>query len=381
MYVLDRWPIVLSRVLLGRGVGISAEDLQIQRRLVAALDWILVARKQTADDGISAHFDVLRNRWAASYPETTGYTIPTLLACAKWLDRQDLVGVAVSMADFLLQARTPEGGVGHWRIADRVPQKPVVFDTGQVIRGWLSIWHETGNHVYLDAATEAADWLVEVQSESGAWIRYQHLEIPKVIDTRVALTLIELSQVTSRSSYTETAIRNLDWAISQQRANGWFHRAAFRDNEDPYTHTIAYTAEGLFKSGLLLDEARYVTSAERVVQALLEQQRLDGALASTFGLEWNPTSRSSCLTGNCQIAILWLRFYALSGNDVYLQAARRAIAYVASTQDLATSNLDIRGGIAGSYPIWGKYARFEYPNWAAKFFIDALLALENTLAS
>jgi hypothetical protein len=33
----------------------------------------------------------------------------------------------------------------------------------------------------------------------------------------------------------------------------------------------------------------------------------------------------------------------------------------------------VRGGIAGSLPIWGDYSRFEYPNWAAKFFADALL--------
>ncbi len=33
----------------------------------------------------------------------------------------------------------------------------------------------------------------------------------------------------------------------------------------------------------------------------------------------------------------------------------------------------MRGGIAGSAPIWGDYSRFEYPNWAAKFFADALM--------
>jgi len=31
------------------------------------------------------------------------------------------------------------------------------------------------------------------------------------------------------------------------------------------------------------------------------------------------------------------------------------------------------GGIAGSAPIWGRYSMFEYPNWAAKFFADAMM--------
>jgi hypothetical protein len=32
-----------------------------------------------------------------------------------------------------------------------------------------------------------------------------------------------------------------------------------------------------------------------------------------------------------------------------------------------------KGAIAGSAPIWGRYSMFEYPNWAAKFFADALM--------
>jgi hypothetical protein len=76
------------------------------------------------------------------------------------------------------------------------------------------------------------------------------------------------------------------------------------------------------------------------------------------------------------MALLWLRFYGLSGDASYLEAARQAIAFVATTQDLHTSNANVRGAIAGSYPIYGRYGRFTYPNWAAKFFIDALLVLE-----
>jgi hypothetical protein len=44
-----------------------------------------------------------------------------------------------------------------------------------------------------------------------------------------------------------------------------------------------------------------------------------------------------------------------------------------SCQDIRTGNLNVRGAIAGSFPHWGAYAPFSYPNWAAKFFIDAML--------
>jgi hypothetical protein len=32
-----------------------------------------------------------------------------------------------------------------------------------------------------------------------------------------------------------------------------------------------------------------------------------------------------------------------------------------------------RGAIPGSFPIWGRYEPFAFPNWATKFFCDALL--------
>jgi uncharacterized protein YyaL (SSP411 family) len=215
-----------------------------------------------------------------------------------------------------------------------------------------------------------------VQDDSGAWVRYQYLGVVKAIDARVAWALLEVDRATGQSHYAAFACRNLEWALSQQQINGWFARAAFRTGEDPFTHTIAYTAEGLLESGLLLDEPRYIAAAQKVARAMLERQRPDGSLASTYNAAWQPTSRSSCLTGNCQIAILWLRFSGLSGDASYLDAARKTIAFVAATQDLCTSNANVRGAIAGSSPIYGRYGRFTYPNWAAKFFIDALLALE-----
>jgi hypothetical protein len=72
---------------------------------------------------------------------------------------------------------------------------------------------------------------------------------------------------------------------------------------------------------------------------------------------------------------LWLRFYEMNGNSLYHAAARRSIQFVARTQNLKSSHLETRGAIAGSYPIFGWYERFAYPNWAAKFFVDALLRL------
>jgi hypothetical protein len=43
-----------------------------------------------------------------------------------------------------------------------------------------------------------------------------------------------------------------------------------------------------------------------------------------------------------------------------------------STQDISTPDPNVRGGIKGSNPVWGRYASMSFPNWATKFFVDAM---------
>jgi hypothetical protein len=51
-------------------------------------DWILRAQDNsvTADGGVAAYYS-LRTGWSSSYPETTGYIVPTLLAVSSRYER------------------------------------------------------------------------------------------------------------------------------------------------------------------------------------------------------------------------------------------------------------------------------------------------------
>ena len=80
----------------------------------------------------------------------------------------------------------------------------------------------------------------------------------------------------------------------------------------------------------------------------------------------------SCLTGSVQIAYCWLKLYILDGNSHYLDAACATNRFVRRTVRVAGPD-DLRGGVKGSFPVFGTYNRFEYLNWACKFFIDANL--------
>ena len=84
-------------------------------------------------------------------------------------------------------------------------------------------------------------------------------------------------------------------------------------------------------------------------------------------------SRYACLTGMAQMSLNWTRMAQVTGDDSFRAPARAALAYLKTIQRLDEPDEVVRGGIAGSSPIWGASSRFAYPNWAAKFFADALM--------
>jgi hypothetical protein len=47
---------------------------------------------------------------------------------------------------------------------------------------------------------------------------------------------------------------------------------------------------------------------------------------------------------------------------------------------LHSPNRALNGALAGSFPIFGAYMPAGYPNWATKYFLDALL-LQHALGS
>ncbi|HZI40823.1 MAG TPA: hypothetical protein VFD67_03950, partial [Gemmatimonadaceae bacterium] len=99
----------------------------------------------------------------------------------------------------------------------------------------------------------------------------------------------------------------------------------------------------------------------------------EGFIPATFDPLWRPTARYSCLTGNAQIAAQWFRLHDVQGDREFLDGAHRATRYLKTLQDCQTMNSNVRGAVKASHPIWGRYLFGSYPNWAAKFFMDALM--------
>jgi uncharacterized protein YyaL (SSP411 family) len=350
----------------GRHEDVGDLDLHLE----AAMQWLCRAQDAYPPGGVSIDYSLVRG-WRPGYPETTGYIIPTFVQYAAVSKKDEYLERAVRMADWELSIQERDGSFkgGPWGS----DLGSFVFDTGQILFGLIEAHRLTRQDKYLQAAIRAGDWLVEKQDREGMWKVCTYHDIPHAYYTRVAWGLAELGRHAHQRTYVDAACRNIDWALTQQLENGWFDSAGFTvaGHARPFTHTIAYTIEGVLETGARLGREDYVQAAARSAEALLEVAR-DGRFLGRYDRSWQSADRYACLTGNAQISMIFLRLREILGGDKYLSAARAANRFLCQCQQTRGAP-QTRGAISGSYPIWGGYQRFVFPNWAAKFFADALL--------
>ncbi|HYW91813.1 MAG TPA: beta-L-arabinofuranosidase domain-containing protein [Gammaproteobacteria bacterium] len=349
--------------------------------LKAAAGWLARAQEATPDDGVSAFYDAAKKRWAGSYPETTGYIIPTLYDYAVLSGESGYAERATRMAAWECDIQLPEGGVMAGTM-DADTRVPTIFNTGQVLFGWVRALRETGEQRYRDSLVRACDWLLSAQDEDGAWRRHGSpftSHSVNTYNTRVAYGLAQAGAILNEPRYLDAASDNVEWALTQVRDNGWLENNDLEDNSKPLTHTIAYAVRGILEVGLLTGDTRFVERAEYIARAVAGTQRSDGALPGRLDPNWRPGARWSCLTGNAQMCIVWLRLSEAVSPRRWRHHSRRALDFTRATQSLRISNSGILGGIAGSAPVSGGYMRKRYPNWAAKFYMDALMLMDKAV--
>jgi hypothetical protein len=346
----------------------NAADRELHLR--EAVDWIYRAQDATSDRGVS-HSYRLGKGWARSYPETTGYIIPTLLNWAHLSGDDEPRRRALEMADWELTVQDPSGGVPS--LADG---SLVVFDTGQVLFGFLAAYRETGRDAYQQAARQAADWLLEDKDARGAWVENGR---PRVYNARTAWALAEAAHQFGHSAYADRARAFFEWAKGEEVDAGWFRSNCLNDDERPLLHTIAYTAQGQLEAGLLLGNAPLVESARRTARSLAGHVEPSGRMPGRFDKTWKAGAGWACLTGMAQTVIVWRRLDSLSPQPEYAEVADHVIDFLLSTHDVLSRHPGIRGGIRGSFPVNGAYCPYLLPNWATKFFIDALFTERGAL--
>ena len=353
--------------------GLSRLDPGNERAIEAAMGWLGRAQDYSAshDGGVARHYS-LRTGWGASYPETTGYIVPTMLAYGELSGDQRARQRARRMTDWLVSIQFPEGYF-QGGVIDSTPVVPVVFNTGQILFGLASSAREFDDARYYKATRRAADWLVRTQDPEGCWRRYASPFASageKTYDAHVAWALLDAARVMSNPSYAEAALANIRWVLTWQRDNGWFDNCSLGHPLRPLTHTLGYLLRGVIEAYRYTQDAALLCACRKTADGLLTALEPDGFLPGYLGPNWRSDAFWSCLTGTVQIACCWFFMYEFTGDCKYRDAAYAANQYVRRTLKI-DGPPNTRGAIKGSYPVFGDYNPYQYLNWAGKFFVDA----------
>lgn len=352
-------------------------------RARAAVAWLLRAQDATPDSGVSYGYFPCSpdngNGWRPSYPETTGYIIPSLLEFAERFNDADVRRRALQMAIWETQVQMPSGAVQAGPICPAEQQMAAAFNTGMVLQGYIAAYQATGDVLFRDAGRRAADFLVADLREDGCFRTHGPLVAPRPIKTYSCLCawpLYRFGEDLKDERYKTAALRAVQAAVRQQRPNGWFANNCLTDPRAPLVHTIGYALQGILEVGILAGREEFLEAARRGLDPLLARLSPPGFLHARFYSNWQPATFSSCLTGAAQLAVVCYRLYEHTARGIYRAAADRIVNYLKALQVIDSPIPGVNGALPGSFPIMGRYETLGYPSWATKYFLDCLLLQE-----
>jgi hypothetical protein len=335
--------------------------------LQSVVRWMVDA--QRPDGGIPAYYSLLTG-YSESYPETTGYIVPTLYDFGHAVNDACAIAAAEQATAWLLSLQMPSGAFPGGLHGGEA--QPSVFNTGQILQGLVRAYVETNRADVRQAAMAAGNWLTEVQQENGSWSgpgAYQ--QASHTYYSMVAWALAELSERVPNSNSVAAAEKNLDWVLSHFRPSGWVDGINLQGHPN-YLHFIAYILQGVLESAILLRRRDAIETVAKSAWALLRKFETNKFLAGAYHTDFTADHRFICVTGNAQMSCVWLRLFEVTGDLRYLNAALKMNEMLKQLVPLRGGR-GIAGGVSGSYPIWGRYQPFRYISWGCKFFADALL--------
>lgn len=266
------------------------------------------------------------------YPEVSGYTIPTLLSVGE-------TTLAEQFARWLVKVQNRDGSFS----LDN-PAISYVFDTGQVIRGWVSILHRLPE--LAEPLQRACQWIISTADTSGRlrcplpggdWSLGNRGEVNEAIHLYVLKPLIDAAQLLNSSAIEKAARHSLNYYLVHSDVTQFTQANAL-------THFYAYIQEALFE--LNCDD-----KVKQGMEKVAHFQQDNGAVPGYHDVNW------VCSTGLAQLAKVW---YLL--NDT--ARADKAMEFLMQLQNGS-------GGFYGSYGIGATYFPIEEISWAAKYAIDA----------
>jgi hypothetical protein len=366
-----RWGERRQRIRLAPLYSPDANDLDLTRHARETTEWLKRAQDAGVDRGVSygvffgEDFDV-------SYPETTGYICSTFVEQEGLTGEADLLSRAIEMGDWEIAVQLPEGAVMGGKY-NKAPT-PAVFNTGMVLLGWSALITRTGEQRFRTAAARASDWLLSVQDSDGRWVRGNSKYANPggtLYNVMAAWGLCEAGAALNEACYIQAAVRNAEYCVSRQHRNGWLPDCCLSNVAEPLLHTLAYSMQGLLGIGRLTGRDDLIASAQKLADAELRIMSGEGFLPGRQREDFSAAVDWCCLTGSAQTSAVWSQLYLLTNDQKYRAAVELVNRYLMAHHDIRNPDLRLRGGLPGSWPVWGDYGRLQILNWATKFLLDA----------
>jgi hypothetical protein len=355
---LGKWLFLPSSRKLTGFENLSRSDWE--HRTDAALAWLRRSIEVTGGQGSSHSWSPLFG-WQKAYPETTGYLIETLLDYAELKQDDSLRELAFQCANWLVSVQFPSGAFPGLLVGNK---EPSVFNTAMILFGLAGA-----------GVNRATSWLLSVLEPDFSWRKHAYVSgFTPSYYTRAVWGVLKANEVLRNSDVQEKMRGALHFYAERFLPNDAIRDWGFWPGKPAFTHTIAYTLEGFLESAVILNEREILEKTIRSGEQLLKIRQQAGRTAGRYDEHWQGDYSFVCVTGNCQLSVFYHRLFELTGEEKFKLAARSFLAEVLGFQYLG-KNKNRYGGLPGSAPLWGPYLRFRYPNWGAKFFLDAMRIL------
>ncbi|MBZ0312898.1 glycosyltransferase [Clostridium butyricum] len=297
-----------------------------------AVDWIKI--NTVKNEGIINNTNLKK-----SYPEVTGYYIPTLM---KWGFRD----IALDYTKWLCSIQKDDGS---WY--DTNNKEPYVFDSAQILKGLLSV-----RNMYPEVdynIKKGCDWILSNMQNDGRLITpskelWDESQCSELIHLYCLSPLIEAGKQLKINSYRQAAEKIAKYYINN-------YKEEILDF-NILSHFYAYIMEALCDIGMK-------ELAKEAMEKVAGIQREDGMVPAYKDVNW------VCSTGLFQFAIVWYKLGEIErGNkalDYAIRLQNNSGGWYGSYTTIDTlKDMDIK-----EYPTYFETSEIS---WAVKYFLDAL---------
>ncbi len=344
--------------------------------------WLVQSGIVAPDGGVYDGYDTVRRVYPRLYSESTGYAVSVFLRLAAWTGDAAHLERARSSGDYLCELQRRAGELGKGAVAHCIPHgstrpcdESFTFDVGMILQGLSELAACEGDVRYVQAAHDAARWLLPFQEKDGQFRARRELgvgdcyQVPTFesdygcLHIKLAIGLLRAADLTGDRSFVGASRRVCDWGLKLQTSDGAFWANTQRTHV--FTHAHCYATEGLLFAAHRLQEARYSRAAEKAGRWLLQAQDDQGAVHQYYkghphGLfRWWVECLAPALASDAtaQAIRIWRILYAQTGDPAFQEGVQRALRYLQSVRIKRPDEPRINGAL------WYRMRRVARTRW------------------